>query len=52
MLRLNLLLLIVAVICALSVVTYDASVNPARVREWLSVHQEIVHSTIEVHVGS
>ena len=38
--------------CALSVVTYDASVNPARVREWLSVHQEIVHSTIEVHVGS
>lgn len=37
--------------CALSVVTHDARLTPDRVREWLSVHQEIVHSTIEVHDG-
>jgi cation diffusion facilitator family transporter len=38
--------------CALSVVTHDASLTPNRVRDWLSVHPEIVHSTIEVHVCS
>jgi len=38
--------------CALSVVTHDPGVTPERVREWLSVHEEIVHSTIEVHVCS
>ena len=37
--------------CALSVVTHDARLTPDRVREWLSAHQEIVHSTIEVHDG-
>ena len=36
--------------CAISVVTADASVTPDRVREWLSVHEEIVHSTIEVQL--
>jgi cation diffusion facilitator family transporter len=36
--------------CALSVVTHDATLTPDRVRDWLSVHEEIVHSTIEVHV--
>jgi cation diffusion facilitator family transporter len=36
--------------CALSVVTHDATLTPDRVRGWLSVHEEIVHSTIEVHV--
>lgn len=35
--------------CAISVVTQDATVTPDRVRDWLSVHEEIVHSTIEVH---
>ena len=34
--------------CALSLVTHDAELTPARVREWLSVHEEIVHSTIEI----
>ena len=34
--------------CALSLVTHDAALTPARVREWLSVHEEIVHSTIEI----
>ena len=34
--------------CALSVVTHDAWLTPKRVREWLSVHDEIVHSTIEI----
>ena len=38
--------------CALSVVTHDARVTPDRVRDWLSAHEEIVHSTIEVHVCS
>jgi len=35
--------------CALTVVTHDPSLTPDRVRDWLAVHEEIVHSTIEVH---
>jgi cation diffusion facilitator family transporter len=35
--------------CAMSVVTSDAALTPARLREQLGVHEEIVHSTIEVH---
>jgi cation diffusion facilitator family transporter len=34
--------------CALSLVTHDAQLTPGQVREWLSVHEEIVHSTIEI----
>lgn len=34
--------------CALSVVTHDEQLTPKQVREWLSVHKEIVHSTIEI----
>ena len=36
--------------CALTVVTHDATLTPDQVRDWLSVHDELVHSTIEVHV--
>lgn len=35
--------------CALSVVTRDPGLNAARLREKLAVHEEIVHSTIEIH---
>jgi hypothetical protein len=35
--------------CAMSVVTHDRSLTPALVRQRLSMHEEIVHSTIEVH---
>ncbi len=35
--------------CALTVVTHDASLTAAQIRTRLSVHEEIVHSTIEVH---
>lgn len=35
--------------CALSVVTHDRTLTPARVRERLAVHEEIVHSTVEIH---
>ena len=35
--------------CALTVVTRDPSLTPKIVRERLSVHEEIVHSTIEIH---
>lgn len=35
--------------CALSVVTHDTSLTPVRVREQLAQHEEIVHSTIEIH---
>ena len=35
--------------CALTVVTHDPGLTPDRVREWLAVHHEIAHSTIEVH---
>ena len=34
--------------CALSLVTHDAQLTPKQVREWLSIHEEIVHSTIEI----
>lgn len=34
--------------CALSVVTHDPSLTPERLRQKLSVHEEIVHSTIEI----
>jgi cation diffusion facilitator family transporter len=35
--------------CAMTVVTHDRALTPDRVRERLSVHEEIVHSTIEIH---
>jgi len=35
--------------CALAVVTDDASLRPDDVRAWLSIHEEIVHCTIEVN---
>jgi cation diffusion facilitator family transporter len=35
--------------CAISLVTCDAGLSPADVRQWLSQHEEIVHSTIEIH---
>jgi Co/Zn/Cd efflux system component len=36
--------------CALTVVTHDATLTPDAVRRRLAVHEEIVHSTIEIHV--
>lgn len=36
--------------CALIVVTHDAELNPERIREQLSQHEEIVHATIEIHL--
>ncbi len=35
--------------CALSLVTHDEQLTPKQVRDWLSMHEEIVHSTIEIH---
>jgi cation diffusion facilitator family transporter len=35
--------------CALSVVTADPALNPQKIRQELSIHEEIVHATIEVH---
>jgi cation diffusion facilitator family transporter len=35
--------------CAMSVVTSDPALSPQAVRERLAVHEEIVHSTIELH---
>ena len=35
--------------CALSVVTHDTSLTPEAIRKQLAVHEEIVHSTIEIH---
>lgn len=34
--------------CAMSLVTHDTALTSARVREWLSVHEEIVHTTVEI----
>jgi cation diffusion facilitator family transporter len=36
--------------CALTLVTRDLSLTPAQVRTRLAIHEEIVHSTIEIHV--
>jgi len=35
--------------CALTAVTQDAQLTPTNVRERLAVHEEIIHSTIELH---
>lgn len=35
--------------CAMSVVTRDARLTPQVLRERLGVHEEIIHSTIEIH---
>ncbi len=35
--------------CALTVVTHDEALTPAEIRRRLAVHEEIVHSTIEIH---
>jgi cation diffusion facilitator family transporter len=37
--------------CALSLITGDPTLTADKVREWLSIHEEIVHSTIEVNRG-
>lgn len=34
--------------CALSVLTHDAELTPAAIRAQLAVHEEIVHTTIEI----
>ncbi len=34
--------------CALGLVTHDQTLTPAEVRRWLSVHEEIVHTTVEI----
>jgi cation diffusion facilitator family transporter len=38
--------------CALSIVTHDESLTPTQVRDRLSVHKEVAHSTIEIQVCS
>jgi Co/Zn/Cd efflux system component len=35
--------------CVLTLVTHDAELTPSTVRRWLSIHEEIVHATIEIH---
>lgn len=35
--------------CALTVVTHDTTLSPSSVRARLAVHEEIAHSTIEIH---
>ncbi len=36
--------------CTLTLVTRDAGLTPAAVRNWLAVHEEIAHATIEIHL--
>lgn len=35
--------------CAINIVTHDPQLSANRVREWLAVHAEIVHATIEIN---
>jgi len=37
--------------CALGIVTTQASLQASEVKAWLAVHEEIVHSTIEIHLS-
>lgn len=36
--------------CALTLVTHDAALTAAEIKRRLAVHEEIVHTTIEIHV--
>ena len=36
--------------CAMTILTHEPSLNAAVVREQLAIHEEIVHSTIEIHL--
>jgi cation diffusion facilitator family transporter len=36
--------------CAVSLVTHDPTLTADRVRQWLAVHDEVVHATIEIHL--
>lgn len=36
--------------CALTVVTHDAALTASDLRDRLAIHEEIVHSTIEIHL--
>lgn len=36
--------------CAISVITYDQTLTPARIRQDLAIHEEIVHTTIEIQL--
>lgn len=36
--------------CALTLLTHDAALTADAVRGWLSVHEELAHCTIEIHV--
>jgi cation diffusion facilitator family transporter len=36
--------------CALAVVTHDPTITPKQLRQRLAIHEEIAHSTIEVHI--
>ncbi|MFO1413535.1 MAG: CDF family Co(II)/Ni(II) efflux transporter DmeF [Burkholderiales bacterium] len=38
--------------CALSLVSDDATVTPGAVKAWLGIHEEIVHTTVEVHAAT
>ena len=38
--------------CAIALVTRDETLTAQRVRETLAQHEEIVHSTIEIHINS
>lgn len=38
--------------CAVCLLTHDPALTPNRVRELLAQHEEIVHSTIEIHLCS
>lgn len=35
--------------CAVSIVTHSETLTPEQVRQSLSIHEEIVHTTIEIH---
>jgi cation diffusion facilitator family transporter len=36
--------------CAIGIVTSDRALTANQVRDWLSIHEEIMHATIEIHV--
>jgi cation diffusion facilitator family transporter len=35
--------------CAVTVITHDCALDANRVRRWISQHEEVVHTTVEIH---
>jgi len=35
--------------CVITIITHDPALTPSEVRGWLAQHEEIAHTTVEIH---